>query len=285
MNGPLAGHVGIVIGATSGIGAATARRLAADGAAVVLAGRRRAEGAALAAELGPGASFIEVDVTRDADVAAVVAHAVARHGRVDSLVNCAGATGMAGPVTDEDPDELARMTALHAGGVLSGIRHVAPVMVAQGSGSIVSIASVAGRLGGWTGAAYAASKAAVLQLTRSAAVDLGEHGVRVNCVSPGPVLTGVFGKGAGIDPAVADRTAGALEPAFRAVLERWVPVRGAMVPDDVAAAVVWLAGPGSRFVNGHDLVVDGGLSAGRPLSAALAELPELGAALMAAAGP
>jgi NAD(P)-dependent dehydrogenase (short-subunit alcohol dehydrogenase family) len=285
VNGSLTGHVGIVIGATSGIGAATARRLAADGAAVVLAGRRRAEGAALAAGLGPGASFVGADVTRDGDVAAVVAHAVARHGRVDSLVNCAGTTGMAGPVTDADPDELARMTALHAGGVLSGIRHAAPVMVAQGAGSIVSIASVAGRLGGWTGAAYAASKAAVLQLTRSAAVDLGEHGVRVNCVSPGPVLTGVFAKGAGIDPAVADRTAGALEPAFRAVLERWVPVRGAMVPDDVAAAAVWLAGPGSRFVNGHDLVVDGGLSAGRPLSAALAELPDLGAALMAAAGP
>ncbi len=277
-------RVAVVIGATSGIGAATARRLAAGGAAVVVAGRRRAEGGALAAELGPAASFVPADVTRDDEVAAVVAHAVARHGRLDSLVNCAGVTGMVGPVTDADPDELARMTAVHAGGVLSGIRHAAPVMVAQGAGSIVSVAGVGGRLGGWTGAAYAASKAAVLQLTRSAAVDLGQHGVRVNCVSPGPVLTGVFAEGAGVDPAVADRTAGALEPAFRAVLERWQPVPGAMVPDDVAAAVAWLAGPESRFVNGHDLVVDGGLSAGRPLSVAVAELPGLGAALVAAAG-
>jgi NAD(P)-dependent dehydrogenase (short-subunit alcohol dehydrogenase family) len=176
------------------------------------------------------------------------------------------------------------MMAVHAGGVLAGIRHAAPVMTAQGSGSIVAVASIGGRLGGWTGVAYAASKAAVLQIVRSAAIDLGEHGVRVNSVSPGPVLTGVFAKGAGIDPAVADRTAGALEPAFRAVLERWQPVRGAMVPDDVAAAAAWLAGDASRFVNGHDLVVDGGLSAGRPLSQGLAELPRLGAALMAAAG-
>jgi NAD(P)-dependent dehydrogenase (short-subunit alcohol dehydrogenase family) len=282
--GALTGHVGMVIGGTSGIGAATARRLAGEGATVVVAGRRRVEGAELAVALGPGASFVTVDVTRDAEVAAAVAHAVERHGRLDSLVLAAGVTGTAGPVADADPGDLPRMTAVHAGGVLAGIRHAAPVMMAQGGGSVVAVGSIAGRLGGWTGLAYAASKAAVLQIVRSAAVELGEHGVRVNSVSPGAVPTGVFGKGAGIDPAVADRTAPALEPAFRAVLRRWQPVPGAPAPDDVAAAAVWLAGDGARFVNGHDLVVDGGLSAGRPLSQALAELPELGAALMAAAG-
>lgn len=281
--GAFKGHVGLVIGGTSGIGAATARRLAGEGATVVVSGRRRAEGEELAGLLGPDASFVPVDVTRDADVAAAVAHAVDRHGRLDSLVLAAGVTGMVGPVSDTDPDDLPRMMAVHAGGVLAGIRHAAPVMIAQGSGSIVAVASIAGRLGGWTGLAYAASKAAVLQIVRSAAVDLGEYGVRVNSVSPGAVPTGVFAKGAGIDPAVADRTAGALEPAFREVLQRWQPVPGPPGTDDVAAAAVWLAGDGSRFVNGHDLVVDGGLSAGRPLSQALAELPRLGAALMAAA--
>lgn len=279
----LEGHVGLVIGGTSGIGAATARLLADEGAAVVVGGRRRAEGTALAGTLGPEASFAPVDVTRDEEVAAAVAHALDRHGRLDSVVLAAGVTGMAGPVTGLDPAELPRMMAVHAGGVLAGIRHAAPVMVAQGAGSIVAVGSIAGRLGGWTGLAYAASKAAVLQIVRSAAVDLGEHGVRVNSVSPGAVPTGVFGKGAGLDPAVADRTAGALEPAFRQVLRRWQAVPGAPSPADVAAAAVWLASDGSRYVNGHDLVVDGGLSAGRPLSQALAELPGLGEALMAAA--
>jgi len=282
VTGLLEGHVSAVIGGTSGIGAAVASLLAEEGAIMVIAGRRQKEGEALAGRLGPDACFVGADVTRESDVAAVVAHAVERYGRLDSLVNSAGVAGMAGHVADVELDELSRMTAVHAGGVLAGIKHAAPVMIGQGSGSIVTVASIGGRLAGWTGHAYSASKAAVLHLTRSAAVDLGEHGVRVNSISPGPVRTGVHAEGAGIDPAVADRTAGALAPAFAAVLQQWQPVRGAATPDDVAPAALWLVSDASRFVNGHDLVVDGGISAGRPLSVGLGELPRLGAALMAA---
>lgn len=119
---------------------------------------------------------------------------------------------------------------------------------------------------------------------RSAAVELGEHGVRVNSISPGPIPTGIFGKRAGSDPGVADRTAGALEPAFAAAVVGRQPMRGSSTPDDVASAALWLAGAGSRRVNGHDLVVDGGVSAGRSASAAAGEGAHLGAALAAAAG-
>lgn len=280
--GVLENHIGVVIGGTSGIGACIAELYAAQGATVVVAGRRRKEGEELAGRLGPDASFVATDVTRESDVAAAIGHAVERHGRIDSLVNSAGVTGMVGSVVDVELEEFSRMMAVHAGGVLAGMKHVAPVMIGQGSGSIVNIGSIGGRLAGWTGHAYAASKAAVLHLTRSAAIELGEHGVRVNSISPGAVLTGVFAKGAGVDHAVADRTAAGLEPAFRAALHQWQPIRGAAVPDDIAPAAVWLAGDASRFVNGHDLVVDGGISAGRPLSVGIGEGPQLGAALMAA---
>jgi NAD(P)-dependent dehydrogenase (short-subunit alcohol dehydrogenase family) len=118
---------------------------------------------------------------------------------------------------------------------------------------------------------YSAAKAAILQLTRSAAVELGEHGIRVNSISPGPVLTGIFAKGAGLDPGEADRRAADLEPLFVAALERYQPIRRAGTPQDVAAAVLWLASDASSFVNGHNLIVDGGISTGRPASVSLGE--------------
>lgn len=283
--GQLGNHVSIVIGGTSGIGARIAELFVAEGATVVIAGRRSELGVQLAGRLGPSARFVRADVTSEPDIAALVADVVQRHGRLDSLVNSAGVTGFVGGVAEVEMAELAAMMAVHAGGVLAAMKHAAPVMTGQGSGSIVNIASMAGSLAGWTGHAYAASKAAVIQLTRTAAVELGEHGVRVNSISPGAVVTGIFGKAAGLDPAVADRTAGALAPAFGAVLEQWQPIRGAAVPDDVARVALWLAGDGSRFVNGHDLVVDGGISAGRTASASAGDGAALGAALMAAAGP
>jgi len=281
--GVLENHVNVVVGGTSGIGARIAELSAAQGATVVIAGRRTKEGWELARRLGPASSFVAADVTRESEVAAVIAHAVDRHGRIDSLINSAGVTGFAGSIAAVEFDEFFRMMAVHAGGVLAGMKHAAPVMIEQRSGSIVNIASIGGRLAGWTGHAYAASKAAVIQLTRSAAVELGEHGVRVNSVSPGAVATGVFAKSAGLEPALADRTAGSLQPAFAALLRQWQPIRGTATPDDIAPAAIWLASDAARFVNGHDLVVDGGISAGRPISVALSEGPRIGAALTAAA--
>jgi NAD(P)-dependent dehydrogenase (short-subunit alcohol dehydrogenase family) len=130
-------------------------------------------------------------------------------------------------------------------------------MTAQGAGSIVNIASVAGHRGGLSGHIYSASKGAVIALTRSAAAELGEKGVRVNSISPGAIVTGIFGKVAGVDGAKADRVAGVAIEAFASIQ----PIRRAGMPEDIARAAVYFASDGSGFVNGQDIVIDGGQTA------------------------
>jgi NAD(P)-dependent dehydrogenase (short-subunit alcohol dehydrogenase family) len=275
------GKAVIVLGATSGIGAATAELLVRDGADVVLGGRRAREGEALARRLGSRAQFVSCDVREESSIEALVASARGRLDRIDALVNCAGDAGAAGGVASLARAGLERTLAVHLGGTLAAMRHVAPVMVEQGSGSIVNVASIGARIAGWTGVAYAAAKAGVVQATRSAAVELGEHGVRANSVSPGPILTGIFGKGAGLDPAVADGRARELQPLFTSELASWQPLRRAGLPGDVAPACAWLASDASTFVNGIDLVVDGGISAGRPASVSRSERERMAEVLLA----
>jgi NAD(P)-dependent dehydrogenase (short-subunit alcohol dehydrogenase family) len=270
----------VVLGATSGIGAATAKLLAEEGAMVVMAGRRVEEGQALASQLGPETSFVGCDVLVESDVAALMETAQRRLAGIDGLVNCAGDAGALSGIAGVELRELERTLAVHLGGTLAAMKHAAPIMLEQGSGSIVNVASIGGRIAGWTGVAYSAAKAAVIQATRSAAIELGAQGVRANSVSPGPVLTGIFGKAAGLDPALADREAGKLEPVFTAALSSWQALRRAAQPDDVAPVCTWLVSDPSGFVNGHDLVVDGGISAGRPLSVSIAERQQMAGVLL-----
>lgn len=280
--GVLDGKAAVVAGGTSGIGARTAELFVDEGAFVAVGGRRESEGKELAARLGPRACFVNTDVTVEDDVARLITGAVSRFGRLDVLVNNAGVGGA--PLSGTGAIDLKRfwgVMTVHVGGVLAGMKHAARVMSQQGSGSIINVASTAARLAGWSGADYSAAKAAVIQLTRCSAIELGESGIRVNSVSPGPIPTGIFGKAAGMDPADADRTARQLEPAFRDALAGYQPIRRAGTPDDVARVLVWLASDGSAFVNGQDIAVDGGISAGRPLSVALAERNQLAAAFAA----
>ena len=201
--GILDGKVAVITGGTSGIGARTAELFAREGATTVIAGRRMAEGKAQAAKLGPKAEFVRADVSVEADVAALITGAVERHGRLDCLMNCAGEGGSPGGIASVDLDRLQRTLAIHLGGAVAGMKYAAPVMAAQRSGSIINIASIGGHIAGWTFLDYSAAKAAIIQLTRCTAAELGQHGVRVNSISPGPILTGIFGKGAGLDPARA----------------------------------------------------------------------------------
>jgi NAD(P)-dependent dehydrogenase (short-subunit alcohol dehydrogenase family) len=269
--GVLEGKVAIVTGGTSGIGARTARLFKDEGARVLIAGRRVDEGEAMARALGRDTSFVRADVTVEADVEELVAAAVERHGRLDVLVNNAGEGGTSGGIATVDLDRLNRTLAVHIGGVIAGMKHAAPVMVAQETGSIINVASIGGQVAGWTFLDYSAAKAAVIHLTRCVAAELGQHGVRVNCVSPGPILTGIFAKGAGIDPARADRDAGELEPVFLQRLEMYQPLRRAGQPEDVALVALWLASDAAGFVTGQNLAVDGGITAGRPPAASAAD--------------
>jgi NAD(P)-dependent dehydrogenase (short-subunit alcohol dehydrogenase family) len=283
--GILDGKVAVITGGTSGIGACTAELFVRQGATTVIAGRRTAEGKAQAAKLGPKAEFVRADVSVEADVAALITGAVERHGQLDCLMNCAGEGGSPGGIASVDLDRLQRTLAIHLGGAVAGMKYAAPVMAAQRSGSIINVASIGGHIAGWTFLDYSAAKAAIIQLTRCTSAELGQHGVRVNSISPGPILTGIFGKGAGLDPARADQDATRLEPVFRARLEAYQPIGRAGEPADVAAAALWLASDASSFVTGQDLAVDGGILAGRPPAASAADFTAIAQALLPSASP
>ncbi|HET7527088.1 MAG TPA: glucose 1-dehydrogenase [Burkholderiaceae bacterium] len=255
----LQGKVAIVTGAASGIGEAIARRFAADGAHVVAADVQDARGQALVAALGGEASYLHCDVSREDDVRALVAHAVQRHGRVDVMVNNAGSPGPSGPIENVEVEAFDAVIGVLLRGVFLGIKHAAPVMKRQGSGSIVSTASVAGLRTGFGPHVYSAAKAAVIHLTHSVAMELGESGVRVNCICPGGIATPIFGKGYGLTPEAADRSV----PLMKQVLSGMQPLRRAGLPDDIANAAAWLGSDEASFVNGHALVVDGGVIGGR----------------------
>jgi NAD(P)-dependent dehydrogenase (short-subunit alcohol dehydrogenase family) len=260
-------RVVIVTGATSGIGRACAERFAAGGDAVVIAARRRRLGEALAAQLGPRARFVETDVTRPDDIARLVDETQDRLGGIDVFVSNAGAGSTTGPIAATDLAELERDISLHVYAPFLAIRRAAPAMAAAGRGAFINISSISARYAGFNSFGYEVAKAALTHLTRCAALELGEFGIRVNSVSPGPTLTGIFGKHVGVDPDAADAQAGAIEAAFLRMLPQVQATPGMARAQDIAAAVWFLASDAARFVNGHDLVVDGGITAGRPAKA------------------
>ena len=260
--GILDGKVAIVTGGTSGIGARTVEVFVAEGAKVVIAGRRQEEGEALAKRLGPAASFARTDVAKEAEVKALIDHAVARFGRLDCLFNNAGNPGKLSSIADIEIAHLDAILDVHVRGVVLGMKHAAPVMLRQGSGSIINTGSMAGIRAGISAHTYSLAKAAVIHLTRCVAIELGEKGIRVNSISPGAIVTGIFAKGAGMPHGQADRALEALKVGFAGVQ----PIPRAGLSDDIAQAALFLASDASSFINGHDLVVDGGFIAGQKFS-------------------
>jgi NAD(P)-dependent dehydrogenase (short-subunit alcohol dehydrogenase family) len=249
------GNVVVVTGAAGGIGRALSAAFAAEGASLVLGDMDATGGAALVDELRSGgaeASFEMCDVRSSDDVGALVAAAMDRHGRIDVAVNNAGITHLPADTADFDVDEFDRIVAVNLRGVFLGLRHELPVMIAQGSGTVLNIASVLGLTGFAGAAAYCAAKHGVVGLTRVAALETAQQGVRVNAICPGfietPMVT-VHGLAAARGTETFDQIA-ALHPMARMGQ-----------PEEIARAAVFAASAGASFMTGHALVLDGGFLA------------------------
>jgi len=264
---PLEGKVAVITGGTSGIGARTAEIFVANGAKVVIAGRRQDRGEKLARKLGNAASFIRTDVSIEADVKAMVEHAVERFDRLDCLINNAGRSSPYAAIANVDLEQFDAVIAVHLRAVFAAMKYAARVMAAQGTGSIITISSVNGIRAGLSGHYYSVAKAASIHLTRCAAMELGEKGIRVNSISPGMIATGGFTKFMGMQPDEADDHPEIAEAAISSVMFRWQPLQRVGHVDDIAQAALFLASDASRFVTGQNLVVDGGISAGWPIAA------------------
>lgn len=255
MSGRLAGKVALVTGAAMGLGAATARRLAAEGAAVLLTDREEEAGAAQASAIcsdGGRAAFLAHDVTEEAQWAAAVAEAQARFGALHVLVNNAGIASGPLPLMEHSLADWRRILAVNLDGVFLGLRHAGPAIAASGGGSVVNISSILGKVGFANAAAYCASKGGVLLLTKAAALEWAPLGIRVNSVHPGFIDTPM------VRNAMAERPDG---NEVTSLLVAAHPLGRFGQPMEIADAVLFLASDESRFMTGAELVVDGGFTA------------------------
>lgn len=257
----------VVTGGAGGIGEAAVRQFAQQGARVVFGDLRHDKGAAIAAELGAHVRYQPADVRHEAEIERLIDTAIREFGTLDVMVNNAAAGGTAAPIehiTAEGWDETLALTLRSA---VLGMKHAARRMGPARGGAIVNVASIAGLQTGNGPHTYSAAKAAVISLTRTTAMELGERGIRVNCVCPGGVGTGIFGGIAGMPADMAERAGQAIAP----LVSAGAALPTVCTPEDIAAAICWLARPGGAFVNGHALVVDGGTTGGRKWSQSQAE--------------
>ena len=258
--GRLDGKVAVITGATSGIGLHTAEIFVAEGAKIVIAGRRAPEGEALAKKLGADCIFRQTDVTVEEQMKALIALSVEKFGRIDCLFNNAGGPAQTGGIEGLEVERFDAAMATLVRSVMLGMKHAAPQMRKQGSGSIINNGSIAGRLAGFSSSmVYGAAKAAVIHLTKCVAMELGESNIRVNSISPGAIATGIFGKALGLSVEAAEKTPAVMREVYKTAQ----PIPRAGLPEDIAHAAVFLASDESSFINGHDLVVDGAITGGR----------------------
>ena len=245
------GKVAVITGGTSGIGRASAIAFAKEGVKVVVSGRREAEGAAtveMVENVGGMATFVRCDVTKEADIVALVAQTVATYGRLDFAFNNAGVEELPCLVTDRKEDDIRRILDTNVLGVILSLKHEIPAILQSGGGAIVNNSSVAGLVGIRGVVTYSASKHAVLGITKSVALDYARKGVRINAVCPG-----------GVDSEMLDRLAPT--PELKALFASMHPVGRIGTAAEVASAVVYLCSPAASFITGQAFPIDGGFSA------------------------
>jgi 3alpha(or 20beta)-hydroxysteroid dehydrogenase len=242
-NGRVQDKVALISGGARGLGASHARRLLAEGAKVVIGDLLDDIGTALTAELGDSASYIHLDVTNPADWAAAVAHAVDHFGGLDVLVNNAG-IGNAAPIVDFPLDLWNKTLEINLTGTFLGMKTAIPALIARGSGSIINVSSVEGLRGSAGLHAYVASKFAVRGITKSVALDVAEHAIRVNSIHPGFIDTDMT---KGLDSATLK-----------------IPLGRSAQPAEVSNLVLFLASDESSYSTGAEFIIDGGLTTGIP---------------------
>lgn len=249
------GKIVLVTGAASGFGALAARRLSQAGALLILGDTDAAGLQSIGAELSASGdvAWRTTDVASDADAAALVGLALDRHGRLDIAFNNAGIIHDAARMADIEPEVFDRVMAVNARGVFLGMRHQLPAMAAQGSGAVVNTSSAAGLIGAPTLSAYAASKHAVIGLTRSAADEYARRGVRVNAICPSFAATPMF-------DGMADRMGLAADDAEARVVSR-VPMGRVATAEEVVDAMLWIGSDANSFMTGQAISIDGGLTA------------------------
>ena len=256
--GKLEGKVAVITGAASGLGRASAIRFAAEGAAIVAADLNSQGGELLVSEIaaaGARAVYQRTDVTSEQDIKSLIDRAVREYGRLDITYNNAGVIGATGSIETTTEAEWDKTFAILLKAVFFGIKHSAAPMRAAGGGSIISTASIAGLSGSFRLHAYSASKAAVINLTRTAAIELGKDKIRVNCICPGVISTplvhgGIPGGKETLDP----------------MLGKAQPLQRAGQAEDIANMAMFLASDEANWVTGAAMVVDGGFTAGTPFS-------------------
>ncbi|MGY6627352.1 MAG: SDR family NAD(P)-dependent oxidoreductase [Oceanicaulis sp.] len=258
MSGRLSGKTAVITGGASGIGRATVELFLAEGANVVIGDIQDELGASVA-QTSPNALYQHADVTREADVKALIDRALEAFGRIDILFNNAGAAERDEGFASIDEAAFNRVMQLHLASALYGIKHAEPHMRAQKSGAIITTSSVAAEGTTYGPILYSIAKSAVLHMTRLAAVRLAADQVRINAIQPGLIATAIFGRALGLDQQTSEEKAAVMGSI--ATLMQPLPVAGA--GRDIAEAVLYLASDASRFVTGQSFCVDGGLTAGQ----------------------
>jgi NAD(P)-dependent dehydrogenase (short-subunit alcohol dehydrogenase family) len=262
MSHELANQVAIVTGGAAGIGAATVRQFLNEGARVVIADVNREHGEALAGDLGSACAFKHTDVSSRDDLSELVAFTVEEFGGLDVMFNNAGVSGRMVPsLLDEDFADFDRVVKVDLLGVMLGTQIAARHMKDHGGGSIINTTSIGGLHAGRTVLTYRAAKSGVVHFTKCAAIDLAEHGVRVNCIAPGGIPTAILSVAVG-DSAQAEQDG--VAQAIRAIMAEDRPLQITGTSEDIANAAVFLGSQRSRYITGVVLPVDGGMTAGNP---------------------
>jgi NAD(P)-dependent dehydrogenase (short-subunit alcohol dehydrogenase family) len=275
MSGDLSGKVAIVTGGASGIGKASVELFASEGAKVVIADIQAEAGETLAGSLGQNVAFHRTDVTREAEVEALVGFAIERFGGLDVMFNNAGGGGIADiPFVERDFSEYERVMALNLLGPMLGMKHAARHMAKRAGGSIINTCSTGGIFPGIGIPFYRAAKAGLLQVSKSLALELSPQGIRVNCLTPGPVTTDTFGTKLGVSAETARRIEKLIAERLLEMQALKQPIR----PLDIAQGALYLASERSSRVTGHNLVISAGNGLGDPVNHA----QELSTAIAAA---